>query len=162
MNIIVTMDRNWGVGCKGEPLVRIPADYRFFQEETKGKVVVMTEKMLESLPGGKAVGGRTNLVLAKSPNFKEPNVEAFLDIGALRERLTVYDSGDVYILGGQPLFDEFIGDCREVHATWVDYSYKSDSFFPKLTAKSGWRIAEKSDEQTYYDLEYYFIRFVRK
>lgn len=162
MTIIVTMDKNQGLSCKGKPLVAIPADYRFFQEKTKGKVVVMTEKMLESMPGGKATGGRTNFVLVKSSKFKEPRVQAFSDIEDLRKRLLDFDSRDIYILGGQPLFDEFLNDCDEIHATWVDYSYEADSFFPKLDEKMGWKIAEKSSEQTYYDLEYYFIRFVRK
>lgn len=161
MTIIVTMDKNQGLSCKGQPLVSIPADYRFFQEETKGKIVVMTEDMLKSMPGGKAVGGRINYVLAKNPKFKEPNVQSFSDMGDLRKELLKYNSRDIYILGRQPLFDEFLDDCHEIHATWVDYSYEADSFFPKLDEK-GWKIKDKSDEQTYYDLEYYFIRFVRK
>lgn len=162
MTIIVTMDKNQGISRKGQPLVSIPADYRFFQEETRGKVVVMTEEMLNSLPGGKAVGGRKNFVLTKNPKFREPNTEAFSDIGVLREKLLKYGGEDVYILGGQPLFDEFLDDCHEIHATWVDYSYEADSFFPRIDEKQGWKIKDKSDEQTYYDLEYYFLRFVRE
>ena len=161
MVIIVTMDKNQGLSRKGQPLVSIPADYRFFREETKGKIVVMTEEMLNSMPGGKAVGGRTNYVLTKNPKFKEPNVQPFSNMEDLRKELLKFSSEDIYILGGQPLFDDFLDDCHEIHATWVDYSYEADSFFPKLDEKV-WKIGNKSDEQTYCDLEYYFIRFLRK
>ena len=44
MNLIVAVDENWGIGNKNELLVRIPADMKFFREETTGKVVVLGRK----------------------------------------------------------------------------------------------------------------------
>ena len=38
MNVIVAVDSHWGIGNKGELLVRIPNDHKFFREETTGKV----------------------------------------------------------------------------------------------------------------------------
>ena len=32
MNLIVAVDKNWAIGNKGELLVRIPADQKFFRE----------------------------------------------------------------------------------------------------------------------------------
>lgn len=162
MNIIATMDKNRGLSWKRKPLVSIPADYRFLNEETKGKAVVMTEDMLMSLPGGKPVGGRKNFILTNSKTFMEPGAEAAMDIDSLRERLKEYKSDDIYILGGQPLFDEFLEDCTQIHVTWIDYSYKADSFFPEICKKREWKLKEKTEEQTYYDLEYYFLRFEKE
>lgn len=162
MKIIVTMDKHWGLSWKKQPLVRIPADYRFIQEETASKVVVMTREFLDSLPGGKPIVGRTNLVFSKTPGFSLPGIKVFKHVDDLREEFLKFSNDDIYILGGQPLFDEFIDECREIHATWVDYSYMADSFFPDLTKKCEWKLAEKTQEQTYYDLEYYFLRFIRK
>ena len=40
MNMIAAVDRNWGIGLKGQLLVRIPNDQKHFREETTGRVVV--------------------------------------------------------------------------------------------------------------------------
>ena len=47
MIAIAAVDENWAIGLKGELLVRIPADQKFFRETTTGKVVVMGRKTLE-------------------------------------------------------------------------------------------------------------------
>ena len=47
MNLIVAVDKNWAIGLKGDLLVSIPQDMKFFRETTKGKVVAMGRKTLE-------------------------------------------------------------------------------------------------------------------
>ena len=39
MNIIVAVDKKWGIGNKGKLLVSIPRDKKLFREETTGKVI---------------------------------------------------------------------------------------------------------------------------
>ena len=39
MNCIVAVDENWAIGYKNELLVRIPADQKFFRQETTGKTI---------------------------------------------------------------------------------------------------------------------------
>ena len=56
MNIIAAVDKHWAIGNRGKLLVTIPDDQKLFREETKGKVIVMGRKTLESLPGGTASG----------------------------------------------------------------------------------------------------------
>ena len=41
MNLIVAVDKNWGIGNNNKLLVSIPSDMKFFRQETSGKVVVM-------------------------------------------------------------------------------------------------------------------------
>ena len=50
MNIIAAVDKHWAIGNRGKLLVTIPDDQKLFREETKGKVIVMGRKTLESLP----------------------------------------------------------------------------------------------------------------
>ena len=54
MNLIVAVDKNWAIGMNNKLLVSIPQDMKFFRETTKGKVVAMGRKTLESFPGGTA------------------------------------------------------------------------------------------------------------
>ena len=47
MNAIVNVDKNWGIGNKGELLISIPADMKMFREETTGNAIVLGRKTME-------------------------------------------------------------------------------------------------------------------
>ena len=70
MNIIVAVDRNWAIGCKGNLLVRIPADHKNFRELTTGRVVVLGRKTLETFPQGLPLKNRTNIIMSKDPSYE--------------------------------------------------------------------------------------------
>ena len=70
MNLIVAADRNWAIGYKNKLLVSIPADMKWFRQETTGKVVVMGRKTLESFPGGKPLPRRVNIVLTGKKDYR--------------------------------------------------------------------------------------------
>ena len=63
MNLIVAVDKNWAIGAGNKLLVSIPQDMKFFRETTKGKVVAMGRKTLESFPGGQPLKNRVNIVM---------------------------------------------------------------------------------------------------
>ena len=69
MNIIAAVDKHWAIGNRGKLLVTIPDDQKLFREETKGKVIVMGRKTLESFPNGLPLKNRTNIVLTGNPNY---------------------------------------------------------------------------------------------
>ena len=71
MNLIVAVDKNWAIGKENKLLVSIPADMKFFRQETTGKVVVMGRKTLESFPGGLPLKNRTNIVLTRDKNIRQ-------------------------------------------------------------------------------------------
>ena len=41
-------------------------------------------------------------------------------------------------------------------------TYEADSHFPNLDEDGEWEITAESDEQTYFDLEYQFVKYERK
>ncbi len=101
MNMIVAVDRHWGIGKNGKLLVSIPEDQRLFREETMGKVVIMGRKTLESLPGGKPLYGRTTMVLSRDPGYKVKGAQCFSDPEALLKALPPVPSQDVFVAGGR-------------------------------------------------------------
>ena len=48
MNLIVAVDKNWAIGKDNRMMWSIPADMKFFRETTKGNIVIMGRKTLES------------------------------------------------------------------------------------------------------------------
>ena len=71
MKLIVAADKNWAIGKDNDLLCHLPGDLKYFKERTTGKTVVMGRKTLESLPGGKPLPKRTNIVLTRDESFEK-------------------------------------------------------------------------------------------
>lgn len=162
MNAIVAVDNNWGIGSKNKLLVTIPNDQKFFRSETIGKVVVLGRKTLETFPGGQPLKGRTNIILSKDVSFQVKDALVVHSIEQLLEKLKQYPSEDIYIIGGDSIYHQMLPYCDTVHVTKINHSYDADSFFPNLDQMEEWVITQDSDEQTYFDLEYYFLKYQKK
>lgn len=162
MDMIVAVDSNWAIGHKGKLLVSIPEDMQFFRRETTGKVVVMGRKTLESFPNGLPLKNRVNVVITKD---KEYNVKDAIICHSIEEALEVlkqYNDEDIYVIGGESVYRQFLPYCSVAHVTKINYSYDADTYFPNLDEMDEWTIEESSDERTYFDLEYEFVKYVKK
>ena len=162
MNLIAAVDKNWAIGLKNKLLVRIPDDQRFFRETTTGKVVVMGRKTLESFPNGLPLKNRTNIVLTRDRGYEAKGAIVVHSLEELQKELEHYSSQDVYIIGGESIYRQMLPYCDVAHITKIDYAYEADSWFPNLDETEEWEIVADSEEQTYFDLEYYFYRYERK
>lgn len=162
MNMIVCVDANWGIGNKGELLVSIPADKRMFKERTMGGVVLGGRKTMEGLPGGTTLAGRTNMILSRRKEYTYGEALVVHSVEEALERLKDYASEKIYIIGGGDVYQAFLPYCDTAYVTKVDYLYEADTFFPNLDEDPDWVMTHDSEEQTYYDLEYYFTIYQRK
>ncbi len=162
MNVIAAVDSNWGIGKDNRLLVRIPADMKFFRETTTGKVVVMGRRTLESFPNGQPLKNRVNIVLTHDRSYQAEGAIIVYSIEELYQILEQYDSDDVYVIGGESIYEQLIDDCTVAHITKIDFSYDADAHFPNLDEKSDWQITEDSEEQTYFDLIYHFYKYEKK
>lgn len=162
MNIIVRVDKNWAIGLNNQLLNSIPADMKFFRDTTIGKVVVMGRKTLESFPGGQPLKNRTNIVITKNMDYK---VKDAIVVHSLEEALAVlkpYPTEDIYVIGGESIYRQFLPYCDLAHVTKMDYAFEADTWFPNLDQDAEWTIAADSEEQTYFNIEYVFYMYVRK
>lgn len=162
MNAIVAVDNNWAIGCKNKLLVRIPADHKNFRQETTGKVVVLGRKTLETFPQGMPLPNRTNIILSTNPDYRVKDAVVVHSKEELTEELTKYRSEDIYIIGGESVYRMMLPECDVVHVTKIDHTYEADAYFPDLDASGEWEITADSDEQTYFDLPYCFLKYERK
>lgn len=162
MKMIVAADQNWAIGNKNSLLVRIPSDQKFFREVTIGKVVVMGRKTLATFPQGQPLQNRINIVLSRDKNLKIKGATVVHSLEELLEELKQYRDEDIYIIGGESVYEQMLPYCDTVHVTKIDYSYEADAHFPNLDEMPEWVITADSDEHTYFDLEYYFYQYERK
>ena len=162
MNIIAAVDKRWGIGKNNQLLVKIPNDQKLFLEETTGKVVVMGRKTLESLPGQRPLIGRTNIILTEDRDFKVKDAIICHSMEETLEVLKNYPSDDIFIIGGDSIYHQFLPYCDVAHVTWVDYAYDADTFLPDLDQHPQWELVIASEEQTYFDICYEFRMYQRK
>lgn len=161
MNLIVAVDKNWAIGCKNELLVRIPNDHKMFRQMTTGKVVVLGRKTLETFPQGLPLPNRTNIILSTDKDYKVKDATVVHSIEELLEELKQYNSEDVFIIGGESIYRQMLPYCDTAHVTKIDHAYEADAYFPNLDEDEQWKITADSDEQTYFDIAYYFLKYER-
>lgn len=162
MNMIVAVDRNWAIGNKDRLLVSIPNDHKHFREETTGKVVVLGRKTLQTFPQGQPLKNRTNVILSRDRNYRVKDAVVVHSVEELLEELKQYDTEDVYVIGGESTYRQLLPYCDVAHVTKIDHAYEADTYFPDLDREEGWGITAESEEQTYFDLAYTFVRYQRK
>ena len=161
MNLIAAVDKNWAIGLRNKLLVSIPADMKFFREVTTGNVVVMGRKTLESFPNGQPLKKRTNIVLTSDPDYQVKDAVVVHNMDELHEELKKYPSDSIYILGGESVYRQLLDECDVAHITKIDYEYEADAYFPNLDEMEDWELAEEGEEQTFFDIEYYFNKYKR-
>lgn len=162
MNVIAAVDRKWGIGNKRQLLVQIPADQKLFRQETTGKVIILGHRTLETFPQGMPLAGRTNIILSRDPDFKVKGADVVHSIEELMEELKAYDSRDVYVVGGESIYQQLLPYCDTAHLTMIDHTYEADAHFPNLETDEEWVQTRESDEQTYFDLAYTFVKYERR
>lgn len=162
MNLIAAVDKNWAIGFGNRLLVSIPNDLKHFRLETEGKVVVLGRKTLETFPGGLPLKNRTNIILSGNPDYEVKGAVIVHSIEELLEELEKYPKEEIYVIGGESVYRQLLPYCDTAHITKIDHVYEADSYFPNLDEDRDWEITADSEEQTYFDLEYVFLKYERK
>lgn len=159
MNLIVAADKNWGIGKDNSLLVSIPNDMKQFRRMTTGKVVVMGRKTLESFPGGLPLKNRINIVMSNNRGYQVKGAVVVHSLEELFSELEKYDADDIYVIGGELIYRLLLPYCDAAYVTKIEHVYEADAYFPDLDALPEWKVTETSEEQTYFDLEYYFLKY---
>lgn len=122
----------------------------------------MGRKTLESFPNQRPLKNRVNIVLTKDTTYQVKDAVIVHDIEQLKEKLAKYPSEDIYVIGGESIYRQLVDECDVAHITKIDYAYEADAYFPNLDEKEEWEITADSEEQTYFDLEYQFLKYEKK
>jgi len=161
MHMITAVDRNWAIGKDNSLLVSIPSDMKFFRQTTSGKVVIMGRKTLESFPNAQPLKNRTNIVLTRNTDYAVSGALVCHSVEEVLEAVSGYAPEDVYCIGGESIYRLFLPYTQLVHVTKIDHAYAADAWFPNLDELPEWKVTGMSDEQTYFDLTFHFVRYER-
>lgn len=140
ISLIVAHDEARIIGRDGEIPWHIGADLRRFRQLTMGHAIIMGRRTFDSLPGGRALDGRRNIVLTRDPAWSKPDVET---AGSFEEALALVD-GDCFVIGGQQVYSAALQSAERAYVTLVAGVHDGDRTFPKLSR--GWRLIGQGPE----------------
>jgi dihydrofolate reductase len=161
MNLILAADQNWAIGYKGGLLCHIPGDLKFFKEQTTGSTVVMGRATLESLPGGKGLPGRTNIVLTGNKDFAAERVQTVVhSMEELTEELKKHEN--VFVIGGESVYKALLPQCDTCYITRMYAAFPADRYFVDLDADEDFQVTWQSDMKEENGVKYRFFKYERK
>lgn len=117
---------------------------------------------MEGLPGGTTLKGRRNVILTNRKDYRYSDGVIVHSVEEALEELRQFPEEQIYIIGGEQIYRQFLPYCDKAYITKIDYAYEADTHFPNLDEDPEWEMTHISEEQTYYDLEYHFTIYQRK
>ncbi len=148
MKSIVAVDEKWGIGKKNDLLFDIKADMRHFVEHTRDKIVLMGSNTLNSLPGGKPLKNRVNIVLNPEGDENDAREKGYTltkTLNEMRAEAAKYNDDDVFVIGGAMLYKTMLPYCKEAIITKVQADGEAEVFFENLDKLPNWHLVEESE-----------------
>jgi dihydrofolate reductase len=132
LELVVAVAENDVIGRGNQLPWHLPADLRHFKSMTLGKPVLMGRKTYESI--GKALPGRTNIVLSRSTEFSPGDC---IVVGSLEDaRAAAGAQSAIMVIGGAEIYRRCLALASRIHLTLIHARVDGDTVF------AGWRDPE--------------------
>lgn len=162
MKMIVSVDKNWGIGKENELLLRISEDMKRFRKLTTGNIIIMGRKTLESFPNGNPLKDRINIVLSANKDYKKDGVIICHSVFEVIEKVKEFPEMESYIVGGGKIYNEFLPYCNEALITKIDFSFEADTFIENLDENANWKVLSESEEFFEGEIGYKYVEYLRE
>jgi len=134
ISIIVALAENNAIGKNGKMPWHLPNDLKHFKKITYGHHIIMGRKTFDSI--GKALPGRTNVVITHQKDLKIEGCEVVNSLGAALAIARLDNQHEVFIIGGASLFQAMLGDAERLYLTRVHTKViGADTFFPEINKR---------------------------
>jgi len=141
VSLVVAMARNRVIGRDNALPWHLPEDLRHFRELTLGKPVIMGRLTHESI--GRALPGRSNIVVSASPGFT-PAADV-LRVGSVAQALDAAAAiglrdgvDECMVIGGARIYAACLPLAGRIHLTLIERDVDGDTWFPALDS-SEWQ-----------------------
>lgn len=164
MNIILAADRNWAIGKDNDLLIHLPGDLKYFKKMTTGKTVIMGRKTLESLPDGKPLPNRRNIILTRADDFQVSGAEV---LNSIEDVLHLIKSGDLksdeaFVIGGADIYKQMMPHCDKFYITKIEAELPADRYFVDLDQVDDLKITWTGPTEEYKGTKYQYVLYERR
>lgn len=140
ITLVLAHDEAGGIGHgDGLPWPRLPEDMKRFRDVTRGRMVVMGRRTMDTL--GKPLPWRSNIVVTRDREWSMDGVTVVHDIeGAVK---AASGMPDLMVVGGAEIYSQFLPRADRILLTEVTGTHEADVFWkPDLT---GWKEKDRTD-----------------
>lgn len=163
MKMIVAVDNKWGIGKNGDLLANLPMDKKYFKEKTLNSIVIMGRKTLESLPGGKPLKNRLNIVITRNPSYRQAGCFIYSSIASLIQYLeTCTDTDNVWVIGGAEIYNQLYKQCDEIYVTKMDTDLGADVFIKNFDEDPNYVLKYESEEHEQNGISFRFCQYEKR
>ena len=162
ISLIVAASTDNAIGKNGQLLWHLPDDLKFFKNTTWAMPVIMGRKTFESI--GKALPGRTNIVVTRQSDWKAENSMVVSNINDAIQKASTLATNEIFIIGGGQLYKQSFYYAHRIYMTRIDALISdADTFFPNISEKD-WQLMSKKDfsKDTKHAFNYSFEVWERK
>jgi dihydrofolate reductase len=143
LKAIAAIDNHNGIGYQGDLLYNIPADMKYFVQQTGNDPVIMRRGTFESF-GGRPLPRRMNIMITRDSEY---NAKGAYRVETLDQALAIVKKENynvAWIIGGAGLYAEALPLCHEIHITQIHAEKTADTFFP--TFKDTFTLSSESEK----------------
>ena len=162
ISLIAAMGKNSVIGINNSLPWKLPADMKWFREQTMGKPIVMGRKTFESF-GAKPLPGRTNIIITRDTNYA---TNECIVVHSIEDAIKVSNNADeIMIIGGASFYSQMLPRADCIYMTYIHHEFEGDSWFPEYNEKD-WheikRIDCAADEKNRYDYSFVVLERNKK
>ena len=141
LSLIWAMADNRVIGIENRLPWKLPADMKWFRQNTMGKPIIMGRLTFESF-GAKPLPGRRNIIISRNPGYSAEGIETY---SSLEEALKATQSDDeVMVIGGMSLYQQTLPLADRLYMTLVHANVEGDAWFPEFDLQR-WHETERHD-----------------
>ncbi len=127
LKMILATDDDHGIGKDNKLPWHCKTDLAIFKEKTLDTFIIMGHNTAKSLPNGKPLLNRTNIVLCRE--LPENPVHGFLYFHSVEDILEFVEGEKAWVIGGAEIYRLFIDECEEIHETNIAGNFNCDTKF---------------------------------
>lgn len=149
ITLIAAFDNERAIAKGGAIPWNVPEDQQHFKRKTLDHPIIVGRKTYENIGN---LPGREMIVLSKSETYPDV-INAHSIPSALSVCETEFETDEVFVAGGESVYEQFIDEADRMVLTKIDGRYDGDQFFPKFTLDK-WELQAQTINNQYTILEY--------
>jgi dihydrofolate reductase len=154
--LVAAVAKNGVIGAKGKLPWHLPEDLKHFKTLTLGHPILMGRRTWESL--GKALPGRENIVISRTPGFEAPGAS----VAATFEAAVALCTGEplAFVIGGAGIYAAAMPLADGLVLTEIQRDFVGDTRFPAWDRKK-WRETQRESHATLEGMRFDFVLYER-
>jgi len=149
VTLIAAFDNERAIAKDGEIPWDVPEDQEHFKRTTMDHPVIVGRKTYERMGD---LPGREMIVLSREEIYRDV-INARSIPSALSVCETEFDADEVFVVGGESIYKQFMDRADRMVLTKIDGRYDGDQFFPRFPLDE-WGLKAQTVNNDYSILDY--------